>query len=72
MEEKFDLIKPNLCVSGDNIYFGIEPQEVVSVSKSIDGIVKRNIGELKVKKSDLETAQAGQSMDKPRQKKHWS
>ncbi|MEK6926183.1 MAG: hypothetical protein AABW50_02805 [Nanoarchaeota archaeon] len=61
MEVKFDVIKPNLYLAGDEIYFGIDSSDIIPVSKSIEEIVRNNIGELKVKESDLEVAEFGKS-----------
>jgi len=63
MEAKFDIIKPNLYTLGDDVYFGIDPCDVISVSRSIDEIVKNHIGELKVRKSNLEVLRFGKSKE---------
>lgn len=59
MEVKFDVIKPNLYVVGERILFGIDNSDVIPVSRSVNEIVKKYIGELKVMKADLEVAESG-------------
>lgn len=54
MQERFNIIKPNLYTHGKDIYFSMnEDVDYIEVSKTIDNIVKENIGELKVKESAL-------------------
>ena len=59
MEVKFDIVKPNLYIVGDEVYFGINRQDVIPVSRTVDGIIGKHIGVLKVIESDLEVAEFG-------------
>jgi len=59
MEVKYEVVKPNLYVRRDCIYFSLDGSEVVSVSRDIDDIVSRHIENLRVKQSDLEVVRTG-------------
>lgn len=61
MEVKFNIIRPNLCVTGDEIYFGIDSSDVIPVSRSINESIGKYIGVLKVKESDLDVAESEES-----------
>lgn len=69
MEVKFDVIKPNLYTVDDKIYFSIEESsDIIPACRSIDEIVKKHIGGLKVDKTTLEVAE---SSTKSKHKKTW-
>lgn len=61
MKVKFDIVKPNLYVVGDKVCFGADPSDIISISRSIDEVVKKYVGDLKVKKSDVEVIKSGKS-----------
>lgn len=61
MEFAFNEIKPNLYVYNGNIYVGIDAEGIVPASRDIDYIVGKHIGELRVKKSDLEVLLRGRT-----------
>ncbi len=61
MEVKFDVVRPNLYFVGDNIYFGIDPSDVIPVSRTIDEVVGKHIGVLKVQKFDFEAIVSGKA-----------
>jgi len=67
-EVKFDVIRPNLYVCGDgSIFFGLDyNHKLFSVCKDVDRIIGKHIGELKVKRGDLEIMTLGE--DKSRSK----
>jgi len=54
MEVKFDIVRPNLYIVGDEVYFGIKRQDVIPVGRTVDEIIGKHIGVLKVNESDLE------------------
>lgn len=55
MEVRFDVVTQNMHVIDDILYFSMGSSDVIPVSRSIDDIVSKHIGALKVRKSDLET-----------------
>ncbi len=59
MEIKLNVVEPNLIVSGDGIYLGLDGKDIVPVGLDVDWIVMNHIGELKVSKGDLETIGGG-------------
>lgn len=59
MEVKFDIIKPNLYVVEDEVYFGMDASGVVPIGEFVDEVIKRHIGTLKVKESDIDIIQSG-------------
>lgn len=61
MEVKFDIVRPNLYMVGDEVYFGIDSSDIIPVSRSVDKIIEKQIGVLKVKKTNLEVADFGKS-----------
>lgn len=61
MEVKFDIVKPNLYVVEDGIYFGIGASDVVPTGEFVDEVIKRHIGALKVNESDIDVIQSGLS-----------
>jgi len=61
MEVKFDIVKPNLYVVEDEVYFSMDHSDVVPIGKFVDEVIKRHIGTLKVKESDINIIQSGLS-----------
>lgn len=61
MEVKFDIIKPNLYVVEDEVYFSMDHSGVVPISEFVDEVIKRHIGTLKVSESDIDIIQSGLS-----------
>ena len=62
MEEvKFDIIKPNLYTRNGNIFIGLWTKNVVPVSEIVDEVIRKHIGELKVKDADLEIVRTGKT-----------
>lgn len=64
MEVKLNLIKPNLYTTNNEVYFGIDGSDVIPVSRSVDEIIKKHIGILKVKESDLDATKFGKGENK--------
>ncbi|MBI2110634.1 hypothetical protein HYT51_02545 [Candidatus Woesearchaeota archaeon] len=52
-EIKYDVIKPNLYIHSNCVYFGLEPADFVKASRCIDEVVSRNIGSLKISEVDF-------------------
>nr|MBI4157014.1 hypothetical protein [Candidatus Woesearchaeota archaeon] len=59
MKLEYDVVKPNLYVVKDEVYFGIDRSDVIQVSRSVNEVIEKHIGILKVKESDLEVAKSG-------------
>ena len=65
MEIKFDIIKPNLYIANGTykdageVYFSLSSKknDLISASRHVDRVVKDSFGKLKVRKSDIETAE---------------
>ncbi len=54
MEVKYDIVKPNVYSVDNVVYFSLGCDDAIPLAKDVDRIAGRNIGDLKVKKSDLE------------------
>ncbi len=61
MKLEFDIIKPNLYVAGNAVYFSMDPSDIIPVSRSVDAIIRKHIGNLKVKELDMEVLESGRS-----------
>ncbi len=61
MEVKFDVIKPNLYVVGDAIYFSMDNSDFIQATSSIDEVISKHIGILKIKESDKHVLLDGKS-----------
>src|SRR3989344_2412634 len=59
MEVKYDIIRPNLYIEGNNISFSTDTSNIIRVARSIEEIVGKHIDELKVTETDLETIRTG-------------
>lgn len=59
-EVKFSVVKPNLYVLDDQeVIFGVDSSDVIRVSRSVDEVVRMHIGELRIRKSNLDTINTG-------------
>jgi len=63
VEIKFDVVKPNLYVVGNSVYFGVGDSEVIPACRTVDEVVGRHIGELKVRESDLRVVETHDCQD---------
>ena len=63
MKVEIEVVRPNLHYKeieerSSSIYLGLRSNAIISVAQSIDDIVKKHIGELKVKESDLKVLES--------------
>ena len=70
VEIKYEIIKPNLYTADDIIYVGIEKSKLIPVVRDIDRIIRNNIGNLKVKESNLELVKYGKTDLRPDQENY--
>src|SRR3989338_7240293 len=64
MEVTFNVVNPNLYVVGDEVYFGINDSDLIPLSRSVNEIVAKHIGNLNVREASFEAAEYGKSRGK--------
>ena len=68
MKLEFDIIKPNLYMHGDDIYFSADDSyNRISVSKFIDKVVSKHLGDLKVQESVLKLIKDDEEFEESKQ-----
>lgn len=56
MKKEFNIIKPNLYVLENEVYFSAETKEILKISRDVDKVVKEHIGQLKIEEGNLKMA----------------